>query len=52
MKGNYWAIQVSKNEKSKVCLKFCGYFHISAKQVTYVVLGLIAIGSTVSYVIH
>lgn len=53
MKGNCWAIQVSKNDEGKVCLEFCGYFHISAKQVAYIIIiGLVAFSSTVSYVIH
>lgn len=52
MHGNYWAVQISKNEEGKVYLKFCGYFHISAKQMASIVTGLVAFSSAISYVIH
>ncbi len=49
MQGNYWAVQIEKNEKGKVCLKFCGYFCISIKQFALVI---VAFGSAISYVTH
>ncbi len=52
MQGNYWAVQIETNEEGKVCLKFCGYFHVSAKQFAYVFIALVAFGSATSYVIH
>ncbi len=52
MQGNYWVVQIEKNEEGEVYLKFCGYFPISAKQVTYIVTGVAAFGSAVSYIIH
>jgi len=52
MHSNYWAVQIEKNEKGKVCLKFCGYFYISAKQMTYIITALVVFGSAISYVIH
>jgi len=52
MQGNYWAVQVSKNEEGKIYLKFCRCFPISAKQMAYIVTGLAAFGSAISYIIH
>jgi len=52
MQGNSWAVQIKKNEKGKVCLKFCGHFYISAKQMAYVISAFIAFGSAISYIFH
>ena len=52
MQGNSWVVQIEKNDEGKVCLKFRGSFYISAKQVVYGLTILIALGSTVSYIIH
>ncbi len=52
MQGNYWAVQLEKNEGGKVCLKFCGCFHVSAKQFAYVITALVVFGSAISYVFH
>ncbi len=52
MQVNYWAVQIEKNKKGKVCLKFCGHFYISPKQIAYVITFLVAVGSTISYVIR
>lgn len=52
MQGNYWAFQVVKNEKDRVCLKFYGRFYVSFKHLAYLVIHLVVVGAVVSSVIH
>jgi len=52
MQGNYWAVQIEKNEQGKVRLKFCGYFYVSAKQMSYLIAALAAFGFAISYLTH
>ncbi len=51
MQEDSWSIQIRRNDKGQICLKFYGQFYLSTKQVLYILGILIALGSAIPYVI-
>lgn len=52
MRDNYWVVQIEKNGKGKVRLKFRGYFNIPAKHAACFITALVAFGFTVFSIIR